>query len=244
MALGTAAVLAIYATGYLRTRASAQRFADRDAARRPATPGAERGAARADTVTVSRGVPVVVSLPVRTIKPKVPRASAGKKLGAAVVTMAQPVAPARDSSTPVKQSAAPTSPAPNAAEVVTPGVPAAPPAPVVPVSSPAITAAATPAVDTAAHPADSVRAHFKDGTYYGWGRSRHGDIQAAVDIKDGRILSAYITQCLTRYSCSRIAAIIPQVAVRQSAEVDWVSGATESSDAFYYAIVEALSKSK
>jgi len=36
----------------------------------------------------------------------------------------------------------------------------------------------------------------------------------------------------------------PQVVTRQSAEVDYVSGATQSSNAFYYAIVEALSKAK
>lgn len=89
-----------------------------------------------------------------------------------------------------------------------------------------------------------MRAKLKDGTYTGYGTSRHGDIEAAVEIKDGRIVSAYITQCLTRYSCSRIAAIIPQVVARQSAEVDYVTGATQSSDAFYYAVREALSKAK
>jgi uncharacterized protein with FMN-binding domain len=34
------------------------------------------------------------------------------------------------------------------------------------------------------------------------------------------------------------------VVKRQSADVDYVSGATQSTDAFYYAIVEALSKAK
>jgi uncharacterized protein with FMN-binding domain len=90
---------------------------------------------------------------------------------------------------------------------------------------------------------DSVKV-LKDGTYSGWGTSRHGDIQAAVEIRGGKIVNAYITQCLTRYSCSRIATIIPQVVERQSPEVDYVSGATQSTDAFYYAIVEALSKAK
>jgi uncharacterized protein with FMN-binding domain len=100
-----------------------------------------------------------------------------------------------------------------------------------------------PAPDSVKTAADSVKV-LKDGTYTGWGTSRHGDIQAAVEIKGGRIVNAYITQCLTRYSCSRIAAIIPQVVARQSAEVDYVSGATQSTDAFYYAIVEALAKAK
>jgi uncharacterized protein with FMN-binding domain len=92
--------------------------------------------------------------------------------------------------------------------------------------------------------ADSNRVLLKDGVYSGWGTSRHGDIQASVEIKDGRILSATITQCRTRYPCSDIAALPGQVVKRQSPEVDIVSGATQSSDAFYYAVVEALSKAK
>ena len=95
--------------------------------------------------------------------------------------------------------------------------------------------------------------HYKDGTYSGWGTSRHGDIQATVVVKSGRIASAEITQCLTRYSCSWISPRTPgtgspefdlpgQVVTRQSAKVDYVSGATESSDAFYQAISQALSK--
>ena len=36
----------------------------------------------------------------------------------------------------------------------------------------------------------------------------------------------------------------PQVVTRQSAEVDYVSGATQSTNAFYYGIVEALAKAK
>jgi uncharacterized protein with FMN-binding domain len=115
-------------------------------------------------------------------------------------------------------------------------------------TTPALPASAVPATSAAAPDSvktapDSVKV-LKDGTYTGWGTSRHGDIQAAVQIKGGRIVDAYITQCLTRYSCSRIAAIIPQVVTRQSAEVDYVSGATQSTDAFYYAIVEALAKAK
>jgi uncharacterized protein with FMN-binding domain len=93
-------------------------------------------------------------------------------------------------------------------------------------------------------PVDTVHAAWKDGSYSGWGTSRHGDIEATVEIKGGRIVSAIISQCRTRYSCSRIADLPPQVISRQSAEVDYVSGATQSSDAFYYGVVEALKKAK
>ena len=57
-------------------------------------------------------------------------------------------------------------------------------------------------------------------------------------------MSAAITQCLTRYSCSWIEHLQGQVVIRQSPEVDYVTGATQSTNAFYYAVVEALSKAK
>ncbi len=85
---------------------------------------------------------------------------------------------------------------------------------------------------------------WKDGKYTGWGYSRHGDIEAEVVIEGGRIASAIISQCRTRYSCSVIDILPPQVAKRQSPDVDYVSGATQSADAFYGAVVEALSKAK
>jgi uncharacterized protein with FMN-binding domain len=85
---------------------------------------------------------------------------------------------------------------------------------------------------------------WRDGTYAGWGSSRHGDIEATVVIEQGRIAAASISRCLTRYSCSWIAHLQPQVVARQSPEVDNVSGATESADAFYYAVVDALKKAK
>ena len=74
--------------------------------------------------------------------------------------------------------------------------------------------------------------------------SRHGDVEVTVIIEGGRITAAAISRCLTRYSCSWIAHLQPQVAERQSPEVDNVSGATESADAFYYAVVEALKAAK
>jgi uncharacterized protein with FMN-binding domain len=98
--------------------------------------------------------------------------------------------------------------------------------------------------DSSAQVPEKERGSFKDGNFSGWGTSRHGDIEATVEIKDGRIVSAVISQCYTRYSCSWIAALPPQVVARQSANVDFVSGATQSTNAFYYAVVEALAKAK
>ena len=134
-----------------------------------------------------------------------------------------------------------------------PASPASPAAPST-ISAPAAAADAPPSAPTPATPAvDSAAAaaekkdesnQLKDGTFYGWGTSRHGDIQASVEIKNGKITGAYISQCLTRYSCSWISMLPPQVIQRQTAEVDYVSGATQSSNAFYYAIVEALKQAK
>jgi uncharacterized protein with FMN-binding domain len=57
-------------------------------------------------------------------------------------------------------------------------------------------------------------------------------------------VNAYISQCWTRYSCSWVAHLQGQVVARQSAEVDYVTRATQSANAFYYAVVQALSKAK
>jgi uncharacterized protein with FMN-binding domain len=84
----------------------------------------------------------------------------------------------------------------------------------------------------------------KDGTFYGWGYSPHGDIEAYVRIQNGQITEAGIERCLTRYPCSRIQQLPGQVRQRQSAEVDYVSGATQSAVAFYDAVSQALSKAK
>lgn len=85
---------------------------------------------------------------------------------------------------------------------------------------------------------------YHDGTFTGWGYCRHGEIQARVVIEHGRIVDAVITKCLTRYSCDWIEKLPGQVVSRQSEEVDYVSGASESADAFYFAIVEALKQAK
>jgi uncharacterized protein with FMN-binding domain len=211
-ALGSAAVIAVYSAGYLRTKAAAQRFESGQFDRRPAPPRTAAVAMVPDSIsrpeTTSRVGPPLVALSARVVTPV-----------AAKTKVDRPQAPAVDTST-IPDSLASAMPA-------APSSPAAPPA----------------NVDSAKSVADSLRP-MKDGTYKGWGTSRHGDIEAAVEIKAGRIVNAYITQCLTRYSCDRIAIIIPQVVARQSAEVDFVSGATQSTNAFYYAILEALSKSK
>jgi uncharacterized protein with FMN-binding domain len=142
--------------------------------------------------------------------------------------------------TPRPADSASSKPKPVAAETIAPAV-VTPPA--TPASDSSAKAVAAQTTDSATQTTKD-RGPYKDGTYSGWGTSRHGDIEASVLVKDGRIAAAIISQCLTRYSCSWISALPGQVTARQSPEVDFVSGATESTNAFYYAVVEALKKAK
>ena len=126
---------------------------------------------------------------------------------------------------------APPAIASGAAPTATAASPAAPAAPATVVKTPATATAPT-----------ATTATYKDGTYTGTGTGRHGSIAAAVVIQGGKIVSADITQCGTRYPCSMIASLPGRVVAGQSATVDLVSGATDSSQAYQGAIKNALAK--
>lgn len=104
-------------------------------------------------------------------------------------------------------------------------------------SAPAPRATATPSTKSAA-------AAYQDGTYVGVGSSRHGSIQATVVVQGGKIVSANVTGCGTRYPCSKVAGLPGQVIARQSATVNYVSGATDSSRAYQGAVQQALAQAK
>jgi uncharacterized protein with FMN-binding domain len=221
LALSSAAVLAVYSAGYVRTRAAAERFADQTEARvRPAmalkaAPAAPaRAAVEPPAATPAHDLETTPPVTVKLRSERAPRRKRTLELVAPEAPLV-PVAP-------------------------TPSAPIAPAAP----APDAVSAPEPPAGNVGAAPQAPAAQPLRDGTYFGWGTSRHGDIQAQVVIDGGRIASATIAQCLTRYSCSVIAKLPPQVAERQSPEVDYVSGATQSTNAFYYAVVEALSKAK
>lgn len=271
LALGSAAVLAVYSAGNLRTREAAQRFDDESGARRrPISPGdagvgnpgagrsstTELGLPRADSVaTPGERVTASVTSPategvvtatapsgVTGPAPKVESANVGSP---PATTVPSATSPTVASTTVASSTAAPSM-------VASPQGAAAPTAngsaPTTPTSVP--TAAGLPATgvattsDSTKSATDSVKAMWRDGTFSGWGTSRHGDIEATVVIEGGKITGASISRCLTRYSCSWIAHLQQQVVTRQSPEVDYVSGATQSANAFYYAVVDALQKAK
>jgi uncharacterized protein with FMN-binding domain len=180
--LSSAAVLAIYSAGYVKTRSAADRLAEREKA-------AKQFAAQAALV--------VAAPPSQIVAPE-PRSAPGTG-GDAPSTAKIQRAPA-SRSTP-KQT-----------------------------TSSASAASADPS------------ARFKDGVYEGRGSCPHGDIIAQIAIRKGQIEYAGIAECLTRYSCSVIHMLPEQIVTRQSTNVDVVSGATESTEAFQDAVAAALMK--
>ncbi len=119
-------------------------------------------------------------------------------------------------------------------------------APTALVASVATTSTATAAslLTPTASAAVAASATYKDGTYTGSGTSKHGGVTVAVTIKNGAIASAAITASNTRYPISRIAALPGAVVAAQSAGIDFVSGATDSSMAFQTAVASALALAK
>jgi uncharacterized protein with FMN-binding domain len=239
-----AAVLTVYAAGYARTQDAADRLASQIAKRRVAVSTPQQAHLSIQDSAAIRGSryeehgdherPRVVDLPPSAAPPEPPREALAK-----VVIPDSPQALGVG----VKTEAPIAEPAP--AELAAPVPPPAPTITATPVSSllapPAsLLAPSNPAPVATTAPAPV----WKDGTYSGWGYSRHGNIEATVVIEGGRIASAVISQCRTRYSCSVIDRLPPQVAQRQSPDVDYVSGATQSADAFYGGVVEALGKAK
>ncbi len=256
VAIGSASVLAIYAAGYWRTRAAAERI-ERASSRRAAPMAASAPALNPPQIVAPATAPVAnaaspaaidrdplhaaapppgatvtaataaASVPASVPKPDASAPSAGNVAAKATPPLeTKDVVPPQTSSSTTTDVAAAPSVTPDATSSTVPAVP-----------TPAPTIAATDVVAKAT-------GAYKDGTYTGWGTCRHGDIQATVVVASGRITSATISQCLTRYPCSWIEALPPQVVQRQSAEVDYVSGATQSADAFYGAVTDALSKAK
>lgn len=299
VALGSAAVVAVYGAGFMRTAEAAERFAAQSDERRIGAEDVAPGVTvvgngspvqSAGNVTATVASPSTSAVP--SGAPANTRATDGasvavNKVDATTAKTAEVNAPSRNnaatpmppevttvmSASAVTATAAPAAD-PKAAEakaepkvetkVATEKVVAAPPAPA-PVAAPVVnpaTAAINPATSAkalaeaqAAGPIATVNASatnggstsgtvLKTGEYTGYGTSRHGDVEVYVETTDGKITYVKISQCLTQYSCSWIEDLPKQVLARQSTKIDAVSGATQSANAFYYALVAALNKAK
>lgn len=227
VAASCAAVMAVYAAGYWRTREEARRSDVRTQERRPPRPMA-----------------APATSPVAVIEP--PMASPATVAESPAITPTSQVAlatsPTSEQSKPVAETPAPT--VQSAAPSQVPIQASSPAATIAPSEASAAAATAALIPQPAPPPPPAPSGNWRDGTYTGWGTSRHGDIKAQVVIRDGRIVEAAIASCETRYPCDVISDIVAQPVARQSPEVDRVSRATESADAYYYGLVEALKEAQ
>lgn len=262
-ALGTAAVLGIYAAGFTLTEDVAHGL---DGVR----PDGLRETALAD-VQGEVGPPLDPGAgAILPVTAETAQLDGGSEPGQAVASgvqgstsslapvQATPVAspgssPSGESATtaPPPSPSVSTSPSGGAAWVPPgPGVAAAPaqasagltsPAPSpTPVSAPANASAAAPAAETtSAEPAPE--SPYLDGLYTARGiRTGHGDIEATVEIVSGRIESIVVSNCRMRWPCTDVNPMIPRMIRAQRAGVPIITGATQSSDSFSTAVDQAL----
>lgn len=101
-----------------------------------------------------------------------------------------------------------------------------------------------PTPTPAAKSGSSQAAGYADGTYTGSGTSRHGGMRVTVVISGGKIISAAVTSCQTRYPCSDVLPLVNAVVSQQAVPVNHVSGATDSSTAYKQAVSAALSQAR
>jgi uncharacterized protein with FMN-binding domain len=237
VAASCAAVLTVYAAGYWRTRDAARQFEAQAKGRR----------------LVARTVRAAIHPKPAVIEPSAPASQpppeAPATIAPAVVVVAGPSSPVaarrvRHAPTSSTTGAAMTAAARPSSPVAAPEPPSAPPSAeagivVAPVP---MTTEPTPVARSASEPPATPAARWRDGIYTGHGDSPHGDLDVRVVIRDGRIVEAAIENCNTRYPCELINPMIQQAVVIQSSDVDYVSRATESSQAYNDGLVEALNK--
>jgi uncharacterized protein with FMN-binding domain len=237
VAISSAAVFAVYSAGYVRTQSAAEALDLEMAARRaagrreaPATPPDPSPLqALRDTVTALQDSAPPARVIAAAVDSAKPPAAAPASPGVAAGELAPPVAPAVTAAA-VDTATRPAVPA--IPEYVAP--PAAPPA-ATPTTSPdsAVTAAAPKVIKP-----------LRDGVFHGYGSSRHGDIEVRLEIVGQKVVYAEISRCLTRWPCTIVERLPAQVIDRQTADVDIITGATASSDAFYMAVLDAFSTSR
>jgi uncharacterized protein with FMN-binding domain len=93
-------------------------------------------------------------------------------------------------------------------------------------------------------PAVSASVTLRDGSYTGTGNSRHGGLQATVVVSGGKIVSAAVTSCHTRYPCTDVDPLVRAAVQNQGVPTTNVSGATDSSRAYKQAVSSALAQAR
>jgi uncharacterized protein with FMN-binding domain len=85
---------------------------------------------------------------------------------------------------------------------------------------------------------------YKEGSFTGSGSNRRGSIQVTVTIKKDKITDVEISDFAMHYSIDDVVGLPNEALQKQSAQVDNVSGATYSTQAFEDAMQEALSQAQ
>jgi uncharacterized protein with FMN-binding domain len=264
--LSAAAVIAVYAAGFHRTKAAADEFEAQRARRHTPRPIAAEVMQTSPSQAAAAQAPPMVAMamsssaqapmqsPAPAASPQQPalaknsaRPSSGDPKNLSAGAVSAPVAPAAGEASQSEAGppySAPAQPAPQTtpAAPVSPQIPATIPGQV-PAPASVVAAAGAPVAPASEIPL-MPRLKYKDGTFLGWGRSAHGNIQASVVIENGRISTTAIARCETAYSCDWIARLPGQVISRQDPGIDVVSGASDSSYAFQDAVSAALFKAQ
>lgn len=236
MALSSAAVFAVYSAGYLRTQSAAEALdletaASRAAGRRevPATPvdSAPLQALRDTVAALQDSAPPARVVAAAVDSTKRPEASPVTPVAAAVEPSPPPTTPTA------------SLPADSSPKASVPSMPEYAPPPPAPTST-----TAAPPDSAMASPAPKVVKPLRDGVFHGYGSSRHGDIEVRIEVVGQKVVYAEISRCLTRWPCTIVERLPAQVIDRQTADVDIITGATASSDAFYMAVLDAFSTSR
>lgn len=92
----------------------------------------------------------------------------------------------------------------------------------------------------------AVQGNYKDGVYEGTGKGNNGDIKVEVTVEDGNIVSVVLTEHAETAGIYEAAekGVVAEIIKNQTAEVDAVSGATNSSNGIMEAVANALSEAK
>jgi uncharacterized protein with FMN-binding domain len=106
----------------------------------------------------------------------------------------------------------------------------------------ATTGSSSSAAATATPSTASVDSPYKDGTYKASGNSRHGSIEVTLVVQGGKITSASVSDCRTRYPCSDVYPLTREVVSLQKGPIHYVSGATDSSRAYTSAVTQAIAQ--
>ncbi|OAS15897.1 FMN-binding protein [Paenibacillus oryzisoli] len=89
-----------------------------------------------------------------------------------------------------------------------------------------------------------VKSQYKNGTFEGSGSNRRGSIGVKVSISNDKITDVEISHFAMHYSEKDVVGLPEEVIQKQSAQVENVSGATYSTQAFQDAIENALTQAR